>query len=527
MLRLDLPLDFAAQCAASVAVARLAQPELPLWRRSGNNADRAWDEVRAAPAASVLVNRASNNRLPAPLVIAEPYLQLILFDGMGQIRAANHARFELVCRTWAVTAAAVAAASLDVLQQYEKSVWDLHFADKGAYQWTSEVVALVDQVTHFRTKAKQAVNPYEQVSFCLQSGEGLLILMFVLFWLGCFAGVIIVANYLDGGVLGYLEKWMLAVPFLAGGFFWLVSVSLVGLRLAWQSRQLCKQSARQAVVAAAVREVGELQLSKNAVAKLARTSGTFPPENCEFMVTVSSAEPKNNEVLKCDVIAVCHQPDAGHEEQEPEEQARYCIKAHRYALVLTTPMAGVSIAAVLACWAETTAVLACMPLVAVMVGVTVVLFVSFLRGIIETPWLVAVLSVQSLSLCAFFVTWPLALDGTIPNKSAADWGVALSPLALFSLVTTIGAPVTALVAIFMDDYNWWSARCHSLVVLLGVLCLAAAVVTFNMCLVGLCMKASGDWELMSYTGFATTILCSLTTYPLSFAMILFSAGHDQ
>ena len=110
-------------------------------------------------------------------------------------------------------------------------------------------------------------------------------------------------------------------------------------------------------------------------------------------------------------------------------------------------------------------------------------------------------------LMAFFVLYPLALDGYIATASTGDWVLILTPIWVLSLLGTIVLPVGFILemggSIWSQRKSWHYKTAH---VILCVLYIAVLGI-FDCCLIALCKKASGEWDSMSYTSISS-IMCA-------------------
>ena len=113
-----------------------------------------------------------------------------------------------------------------------------------------------------------------------------------------------------------------------------------------------------------------------------------------------------------------------------------------------------------------------------------------------------ILSILWLTFISFFLVYPLALDGTIPNSTSADWAIAMIPMFIVVFAFIIVLPCAIYVVGMKETY-------HDTVARVGICCLwpcmfgVSAVIII--CLIGLVMKPGGDWDLMPYAGYAGTI----------------------
>ena len=139
----------------------------------------------------------------------------------------------------------------------------------------------------------------------------------------------------------------------------------------------------------------------------------------------------------------------------------------------------------------------------------------------ERLFLLMMIGVPVLSILTFCITYPLALDGTIPNETPGDWAAAISPLFVWSGLITFILPCFGLVALIIrvNDNND-CCRPLTAVVASGTCFVFGTVGVFNLCLIALCYKGADDWDLMSYAGFAGTIMGAMVSFVLCSGCVL-------
>ena len=128
--------------------------------------------------------------------------------------------------------------------------------------------------------------------------------------------------------------------------------------------------------------------------------------------------------------------------------------------------------------------------------------------------MVCILSLLWLSFISFFVVYPLALDGTIPNNTSADWAIALIPMFIVVFAFIIVLPC-GVYALSMSEAMKGRIQCRRGVAICCIFTFVLGVsAVIIICLIGLVMKPSGDWDLMPYAGYAGTIfgcvVCGIT-----------------
>ena len=190
--------------------------------------------------------------------------------------------------------------------------------------------------------------------------------------------------------------------------------------------------------------------------------------------------------------------------------------------LLATPPLLIGLVALLFA-AGTSAIVAFIPLQVGSFGLlvfSVVIAIKENGGISQKILFMGLFGVPLLSLLTFCITYPLALDGTIPNETPGDWAAAISPLFIWSGLITFMLPCVGLVALIIrlndhrlndhDDFcRPWTA-----VIASGTCCVFGIVGVFNLCLIALCYKGADDWNLMSYAGFAGTIIGAMVSFVL-------------
>ena len=154
--------------------------------------------------------------------------------------------------------------------------------------------------------------------------------------------------------------------------------------------------------------------------------------------------------------------------------------------------------------AGTSAIIAFIPLQAMFVGLLAGLthYAIRKRSCFETsPAFVGILT-----LLASCITYPLALDGAIPNETPGDWALALFPLLFSSCLVSIGLPCVTII---------WACHSRSSAMIIGICFMLGTLAVFNFCLIALCFKGAGEWDLMPYAAFAGTILGSMVCFVLA------------
>jgi len=120
----------------------------------------------------------------------------------------------------------------------------------------------------------------------------------------------------------------------------------------------------------------------------------------------------------------------------------------------------------------------------------------------EERSITGILSLLWLTFISFFVVYPLALDGTIPNSTSEDWAIAMIPMFIVVFALIIVFPCVIYVLSMKEANDDECAR-------VGICCICPCMFGLSaviiICLIGLVMKPSGDWDLMPYAGYPGTI----------------------
>ena len=194
-------------------------------------------------------------------------------------------------------------------------------------------------------------------------------------------------------------------------------------------------------------------------------------------------------------------------------QVNICTEGFSLALLFLFPSSMVTLTVVLLTFTDTSAVLAFLPCTLVLCmlqcfGCTVftkdkgcgdgwlrmcdrkrVDFEGSLPWLFCTTWI---------SFVIFLITFPLALDGYIPHDTSGDWAIAFTPMWIWAFMVTVLFPCVVFIIFFRESRN-------PIMVVPAACCLVGITGTFFMLLVALCMKPSGDWDLMPYAAFSGTI----------------------
>ena len=101
------------------------------------------------------------------------------------------------------------------------------------------------------------------------------------------------------------------------------------------------------------------------------------------------------------------------------------------------------------------------------------------------------------------MVYPLALDGTIPNSTSEDWAIAMIPMfiVVFALIIVFPCVVYVLSMIDVGEND----SCARVGICCVCPCMFGVSAVIIICLIGLVMKPSGDWDLMPYAGYPGTI----------------------
>ena len=185
---------------------------------------------------------------------------------------------------------------------------------------------------------------------------------------------------------------------------------------------------------------------------------------------------------------------------------RHCMDGWGTTTLFVAPLVMVGLTALLFA-AGTSAIVACIPLQAMCVGLFAGIIYACTTQYGVTKGYLLGYGVPLLSLLVFCITYPLALDGTIPNETPGDWALALTPLFFLSFLVSIGSPCLATIVMCGADEKG--------LMIIGSCFMFGSSAVFNFCLIALCFKGAGDWDLMPYAAFAGTILGSMVCFGLA------------
>ena len=326
---------------------------------------------------------------------------------------------------------------------------------------------------------------------------------------------------------------LVSIPFLAGGLFWLCFCTCASLRCCCRTAGLLSRRRKDKQIQSQVDEIGRLDLDGKQAAKLERTISDLPNGHHDFVITVHD-NPKRGtgevptmgddvdeddpafDRLSCDSSQHQAAPDTSDAQAkstryidsenwapQPIGLKEWCSKASIVSVCALLPMALISVTALLFSVAHTSATVAFIPVVAIPVMVLVLLTFFCLRdrespGHAETGPCFLV-SVPVMLLVCGLILYGLALDNKIPNDTTGEWAALMTPWWIWTFVGTVIGPCIMILATYQRRNN----MVFSLVLGCGW---CGVIGVFNMCLIGMMMKASGEWDLMPYAGFAGTMI---------------------
>ena len=99
-----------------------------------------------------------------------------------------------------------------------------------------------------------------------------------------------------------------------------------------------------------------------------------------------------------------------------------------------------------------------------------------------------VFCIPAVVIVSFFVVYGLALDGSIATETTGDWAAVMAPWWILGLVGVL-APLVVFVVIWRGAVD--PVGMEYILVWCGGCCWCGVVGVFNLCLIGLVMKASG------------------------------------
>ena len=352
---------------------------------------------------------------------------------------------------------------------------------------------------------------------------------------GVCAGLVVVAASVDGGSMSDVNSWLFSIPFLVGIVGWMCIFTHCLLRSSWQWCRNCTTRLAYDGINRKVREeAGALKLTTEAAKRFARTTSSLPMEAENSVVMVDDNGNEHRQWLQANryLSRMGVLDEREHEGAQSQLTAEIkldqldadavdgCYKDCLMALLVQTPMVLIGLMAILLV-VKVAAVLAFIPLMVIF------LFSLFLVGVVafqnssnQNCLMIPLAGIPLVALLVFCVIYPLALDGDIPNSSTGDWALAMSPLFLFSFVVTVTVPCISILAMIKDRCD--NANGHddqmlrNVLLTIGTICWCGTVSVFNLCLIALCYKASGNWDLMSYSGIAATIVGTIVAFVICF-----------
>jgi len=409
-------------------------------------------------------------------------------------RAKDHARYSMVCKKW---------------KEFEDAQWSVHFAPRHAYVWKSKMTTLLPSLITKENNINRSDNPFgddEKVGpfpFYFY-----FICALILTFVGLVVGLSLVGHYEDGWDV---DSSLLAIPFLVAALpcamvviCWLSfciyeSCTYCGIRRA--QRGLASERAAETAITLTHEQKKKLDRtmtnqSVNTRVKSRIEGGIRYSDSTD----ATDADMDGSESYCSQVKYACGQME-------------WCTKGFRIALMILFPTSMITLTVVLLTFTDTSAVVAflpcsiilCMPwCVAAVMGVAHGIWTNpCSREEVEFEKCIPYLaSITWCSFLIFLVTYPLALDGSIPNETSGDWAAALTPLFIWAFMITVVGPCTFYIFGCISTRQ----KCKRVALIPGICCMLGITGTFIVLLVGLCMKPSGEWDLMPYAAFAGTIV---------------------
>jgi len=462
------------------------------------------------------------------ILTSETYLKMLLYNSyQDSPRAKDHARYQMVCKAWAA---------------FESDEWTNAFAPKFGYQWyygmkqalPSIVAQMVDQKSSQDERASRVTS---SEILGVETGT-FVVLALTAWWLCCVAGLIMIANYEDQGQLEDVSLYVVAIPFMMGPL--IVFVLLYNFaRRSWalysakkhprKDQRRLKQHLETAVG-------GDLKLTTNALKQLERTTSATPDDAKDFFVTkhqmsstgeaytagefrgVSSGA--GSSAVQEATTAMVMVDITGVDVDTPVlPYSKYCEDNIWGPLLAFTTLSMPCVTAMLFA-AGASATVAFIPLMVASCVPIVVIFGAMINDGVNCKDLAILGTLYSSifgTLLACFVLYPLLLDGRIPHTSAADWATALIPAWVLLFCMTICLPCFGTIY-WINELRGasWIAReigwCFFVLVLTGGWLMLAC---FHFGLVALLLKATGEWDVMSYTTIVSVIGGSTVLFGLA------------
>ena len=402
------------------------------------------------------------------------------------------------------------------------------------------VAQLVDQ----KSQAQQRARNITQSEILGVKTSTFVVPALTTWWLCCVAGLIMVANYEDQGQLEDVSPYIVAIPFIMGPL--IVFALLYNFaRRSWRYYSAKNQPRKEEIRLKQHLETavgGDLKLTTNALKQLERTTSATPDDAKSFFVTQhqtsstdeaytagafrgvssgagsSAVQEATTATIKVDITGV----DA------TVPYSKFCPETIWGPLLAFTTLSMPCVTAMLFA-AGASATVAFIPLMVASCVPIVFVVVLLIRQNQNNSKVAAilgtVLTVPFGILLAFFVLYPLLLDGIIPHTSAVDWAKALIPAWVLLFFMAICLPCVGTI-FWINElrhlYYPWIGWCFFVLLLIGGWLMLAS---FHFGLVALFLKATGEWHAMSYTTTASVIGGSTVLFGL--LVFLFVRKYDN
>jgi len=555
-------------------VDRLLHTTTRMLTMGGRCADKVLD-IDGAPSEHAAVIDGSQHRRPPTkppgpphqVLASEYYLEMFLQPDSGPPSAKQHARYELVCTAWA---------------RFESSTWDENFAPKFAYQWYYRMKGFLPEIATRRiskirerdkARLKKAAAADEILGL---DYENFLAVGFLVWWLCCFTGLILIGNYEDNGRMRDGSPYLVAIPFMIGPLILLA----VLLYLAFREKPSPQTSSwhydqRNEDVKTVDYEItqeltdavgGDLTLSTHSLSQLERTTSAAPMQAESYFITEHNANEQVDTVsvnmrdydsrelfTRKTREAELTQPDEGGDTVRarglfPQAQAQhapkpivgrgfpmgrsswgdgdtYAVRKSVWISVLVFGTLSLPAVTALLFAGGTSAIIAFVPLMIASCTPTIAFLVASCAcsdHVIEdddTPYIgvlyCLLLVPVTIVLLVFCVLYPLLLDGSISNSSTRDWSAALSHLWILAFAlfsVSILSTIARRKMLRRQAEKGHGVSPCKSVALVGMW---LTIVGFYFGLVALVLKASGRWDGMSYVAIIFVVGASITGFGLS------------
>ena len=344
------------------------------------------------------------------------------------------------------------------------------------------------------------------------------------------AGLVLLANRIDGGPLSQVNPFVLAAPFTPGLLGLVLLLGQLALSMGWRS--WCGWAYQRSVndFMRRVAAVPELRLTTaeferfeyfpvNSRVHCAQVVGLYnllitTHPNGDSTRGLMTSQPWSLSHARSDdaihVTSVSLNPTARSQLSFSIANARIMSEWFGAALVSAVIIGWLASCPLMLAWRVRPIIAFIPPMIAASLGVARGLWLFWKAH--NTNWehpdwiLHCAFTLAAAALVALFAMVALMLEDVVTPTATADWATALVPAWVFLLCMTVLATFSTIHLTRERFERHRKAAVWNVAFAFVVVCIFVAIVAFNVSLVAICYIASREWSVMSYTGLANIIV---------------------